>query len=61
MRERKLIDIAKGILMREIGRSLSDSHNFILKRSRDERVKAGEIARQLIVLLGTPEERKKFG
>ncbi|MDV2504710.1 MAG: PAS domain S-box protein, partial [bacterium] len=57
---RKLVEIAKGVLMREVGLSEAESYKLIQKKSRDENRKMGEVAKQVIQLHGTSEERKKF-
>ncbi|MDV2496647.1 MAG: PAS domain S-box protein [bacterium] len=57
---RKLVEIAKGVLMREVGLSEAEGYKFIQKKSRDENRKMGEVAKLVIQLHGSPEERKKF-
>ena len=58
--QRKLVEIAKGILMRELNQSEAESYQFIQKKSQDESVKMVEVAKQLIEVFGSLEERKKF-
>jgi PAS domain S-box-containing protein len=60
LEQRKLVEIAKGILMRELGLSEAESYKLIQKRSRDRNEKMREIARLVIELHGTKEERDKF-
>ncbi len=58
--QRKLVEIAKGILMREISLSEDESFRFIQKKSQDESKKMREVARQVIDFFGSEEERKKL-
>jgi PAS domain S-box-containing protein len=58
--QRKLVEVAKGVLMRELVISEAESYKFIQKKSRDENRKMGEVAKLVIQLHGTSEERKKF-
>ncbi len=60
IQQRKLVEVAKGILMREVGLSEAESYRLIQKKSRDENRKMGEVAKLVIDLHGSPEERKKF-
>lgn len=60
IRQRKIVEVAKGILMRELGLSEQDSYRLIQKRSQDERRKMADVARDMIELLGSPKERGKF-
>lgn len=58
--QRKLVEVAKGILMREIGLSEAESYILIQKRSRNEGAKMVDVARLVISLHGTADEREKF-
>jgi len=58
--QRKLVEIAKGILMRELDLSEAASHRFIQKKSRDERARVWEVAKRVIVSFGSLEERNKI-
>jgi PAS domain S-box-containing protein len=60
IRDRKLIDVAKDILMRKMDLSLSEAHKFIMRKSQENRIKVVEVAKQVISLLGTPEDKQKF-
>lgn len=58
--QRKLVEIAKGILMREMDVPETKSYLILQKKSQDENLKMGEVAKQVIEVFGSPEERKKF-
>lgn len=59
-KQHKLVEVAKGILMREWGVSVLESHKFIVKESQDNRIKTVELAKRVINLLGNPDEKKKL-
>ena len=59
LEQRKVVEIAKGILMREMGLSEDESYKLIQKRSRDENRKMGEVAKQVIDFFGMFEKTKK--
>jgi AmiR/NasT family two-component response regulator len=54
------LEIAKGILMREMNLTEADSYGYIRKKSQDEKRKMVEVARRVIASFGTDEEREKF-
>jgi len=58
--QRKLVEIAKGILMRELDLSEAASHRFIQKKSRDERARVWDVAKRVIESFGSLEERNKI-
>ncbi len=60
LESRKLVEVAKGIIMREFAVSEAESYRYIQKKSQDEKRKMGEVARRLIHSLGSEEERKRF-
>ena len=58
--QRKFVEIAKGILMRVMDVPESKSYLILQKKSQDENLKMVEVAKQVIEVFGSPEERKKF-
>ena len=58
--QRKLVEIAKGILMRVMDVPEPKSYLILQKKSQDENLKMVEVAKQVIECFGSPEERKKF-
>ena len=58
--QRKFVEIAKGILMRELDLSEAASHRFIQKKSRDERARVWDVAKRVIESFGSLEERNKI-
>jgi PAS domain S-box-containing protein len=59
--QRKFVEIAKGILMRQLNLSEAESYQFIQKKSQDENKKMGEVAKEVIEFFGSADEREKFG
>lgn len=59
--QRKVIEAAKGILMRELDMSEDDSYSLIRRKSQEARKRMLDIAQQVIGLFGSPEEKMKFG
>ena len=57
---RKFVEIAKGILMHELGLSEADSFQFIQKKSQEESKKMLEIAKQVIEFFGSREDVRKI-
>ena len=60
LERRKFIEVAKGILMRELDFSEAASYKYIHKKSRNERLKMEEVAKRVITSFGTPEERENL-
>ncbi len=58
--QRKLVEIAKGILMRVMDVPEPKSYLILQKKSQDENLKMVEVAKQVIEVFGSPKERKKF-
>lgn len=56
--QRKIVEIAKGVLMREMGLSEEESYKLIHKRSRDENTKMVEVARQLVDFFDLVKKQK---
>jgi PAS domain S-box-containing protein len=60
LEQRKVVEIAKGILMRELGLQEDESFQFIRKKSQDESKKMVDVAKQVIEFFGSSEERNKL-
>lgn len=58
--QRKLVEVAKGVLMRVLGLPEAESYKLIQKMSRDQGSKMADMAKLVIKLHGTAEEREKF-
>lgn len=60
LHERKIVEVAKGILMREMELSEAGAYKYIQKKSQNEKRKMSEVARRLIDAFGSEEELGKF-
>lgn len=58
LERRKLIEVAKGILMRELSLGEAESFRFMQKKSQDESRKMTDVARQVIGFFGSTRERR---